>query len=204
MSDMNDRLLNNSLCKGSCSGSYQWAYISIVYLFFSPPVPFHSNVCWWQIEFRERVRTIGVLFDVSVARPLDVNMLPQKTRLQQHIVWPNMPSDRSVHHLSKSADSPAISLYQRSPPSRPSKIPLSAFILQDIDELVQAHATYRFVLLDEEEEKPRILVRISLPYLNCCSSTFGRYGCSNLTFKFHMLHLIINSYPGVHQYRLQK
>ncbi|KAF8524313.1 HECT-like ubiquitin-conjugating enzyme-binding-domain-containing protein [Hysterangium stoloniferum] len=45
-----------------------------------------------------------------------------------------------------------------SPSSEPLKIPLSAFILQDMDELVQAHATYRFVLLDEEEEKPRILI----------------------------------------------
>jgi hypothetical protein len=26
-------------------------------------------------------------------------------------------------------------------------------------ELVRAHATYRFVVLDEEEERPRILVR---------------------------------------------
>ena len=28
-------------------------------------------------------------------------------------------------------------------------------------ELVRAHATYRFVVLDEEEERPRILVRHS-------------------------------------------
>lgn len=27
-------------------------------------------------------------------------------------------------------------------------------------EHVQAHATYRFVLSDEEEEKPRLLVRV--------------------------------------------
>jgi len=39
------------------------------------------------------------------------------------------------------------------------KIPLTAFILQDMDEFVHAHATYRFVILDEEDEKPRILVR---------------------------------------------
>jgi len=43
--------------------------------------------------------------------------------------------------------------------SRPSRIPLSAFIVEDMAELARAHATYRFVVLDEEEELPRILVR---------------------------------------------
>ena len=38
------------------------------------------------------------------------------------------------------------------------KIPLSAFIVEDMAEFVQAHASYRFVIQDEEEEKPRILV----------------------------------------------
>lgn len=45
---------------------------------------------------------------------------------------------------------------------RPSRIPLSAFIVEDMAELARAHATYRFVVLDEEEERPRILVRASL------------------------------------------
>jgi ubiquitin-protein ligase E3 D len=43
--------------------------------------------------------------------------------------------------------------------SRPCRIPLSAFIVEDMTELARAHATYRFVILDEEEERPRILVR---------------------------------------------
>lgn len=41
-----------------------------------------------------------------------------------------------------------------------------------MDEFVQAHATYRFVLLDDEEEKPRILVRS--PYIP------GGQHCNNL------------------------
>jgi hypothetical protein len=41
---------------------------------------------------------------------------------------------------------------------RPWKVPLSAFIVADMIELVQAHATYRFVILDEEDELPRALV----------------------------------------------
>ena len=44
--------------------------------------------------------------------------------------------------------------------NRSLKIPLSAFIVEDMMEYVQAHASYRFVLRDEEEEKPRILVRL--------------------------------------------
>jgi ubiquitin-protein ligase E3 D len=44
-------------------------------------------------------------------------------------------------------------------------VPLSAFIVEDMNEFVQAHATYRFVILDEEEERPRILVRALHPKL---------------------------------------
>ncbi|EIW78318.1 hypothetical protein CONPUDRAFT_138644 [Coniophora puteana RWD-64-598 SS2] len=50
------------------------------------------------------------------------------------------------------------------------KVPLSAFVLEDMLEHVRAHATYRFVLFDEEEERPRMLVwlfkpRIRLSYM---------------------------------------
>ena len=45
-------------------------------------------------------------------------------------------------------------------PHRPIRIPLSAFIVEDMNELVRAHATYRFILCDEEDEKPRLLVRL--------------------------------------------
>lgn len=41
---------------------------------------------------------------------------------------------------------------------RPVKLPLSAFIVEDMQEFVQAHASYRFIVLDEEDERPRILV----------------------------------------------
>lgn len=50
-----------------------------------------------------------------------------------------------------------------SPVCRPLKIPLSAFIIEDMNEFVQAHATYRFVILDEEEERPRLLVWLFKP-----------------------------------------
>lgn len=47
--------------------------------------------------------------------------------------------------------------------TRPCRVPFSAFILEDMMELVRAHATYRFVVLDEEEERPRLLVS-NLPF----------------------------------------
>lgn len=42
--------------------------------------------------------------------------------------------------------------------AEPSRVPLTAFIAEDMNEFVHAHATYRFVIVDEEEERPRILV----------------------------------------------
>ncbi|KAF5379250.1 hypothetical protein D9615_005936 [Tricholomella constricta] len=41
--------------------------------------------------------------------------------------------------------------------SEPTKISFSALIVEDMTEFVRAHATYRFVILDEEDERPRIL-----------------------------------------------
>ncbi|KAL0577194.1 hypothetical protein V5O48_004792 [Marasmius crinis-equi] len=52
-----------------------------------------------------------------------------------------------------------------SPTAEPSRIPLSAFVVEDMTEFVQAHASYRFVLSDEEEERPRILVWLFKPSL---------------------------------------
>ena len=45
--------------------------------------------------------------------------------------------------------------------NRPTRVPFSAFVLEDMIELMRAHASYRFVVMDEEEEKPRLLVRFS-------------------------------------------
>ncbi|KAI0718753.1 HECT-like ubiquitin-conjugating enzyme-binding-domain-containing protein [Cerioporus squamosus] len=47
--------------------------------------------------------------------------------------------------------------------SEPSRLPLTAFIAEDMNEFVHAHATYRFVIFDEEEERPRILVWLFKP-----------------------------------------
>lgn len=39
--------------------------------------------------------------------------------------------------------------------------PLSAYIIADMLEVVQAHASYRFVIRDEEDENVRMLVRMT-------------------------------------------
>lgn len=55
------------------------------------------------------------------------------------------------------------------------QIPFSAFILEDMLELVRAHATYRFVILDEEEEKPRLLIWIFKPQIRLSYATTAQY-----------------------------
>jgi hypothetical protein len=46
-------------------------------------------------------------------------------------------------------------------------VPLATFVVEDMVELQQAHASYRFIILDEEEEKPRLLVRTSWNKSSC-------------------------------------
>jgi len=74
-------------------------------------------------------------------------------------------STRTVFRLLKFAIRP-VSLSSES-----WTIPLSAFIVEDMSEFVQAHATYRFVILDEEEECPRILVWLFKPRIRLAYTT---------------------------------
>jgi hypothetical protein len=57
---------------------------------------------------------------------------------------------------------------------RPSRIPLSAFIVEDMVEFVHAHASYRFVISDEEGERPRLLVSGAPAYLQVCLTYFAQ------------------------------
>jgi hypothetical protein len=76
-------------------------------------------------------------------------------RLVKYAIRPVSPSAEYVFHVNVGVLVPGLSVCTL----RPSRIPLSAFIVEDMAELARAHATYRFVILDEEEERPRILVR---------------------------------------------
>ncbi|TFK38156.1 HECT-like ubiquitin-conjugating enzyme-binding-domain-containing protein [Crucibulum laeve] len=55
--------------------------------------------------------------------------------------------------------------------AEPMKISLSAFIVQDMNEFVQAHASYRFVIRDEENELPRILIWLFKPNIRIAYTT---------------------------------
>ncbi|KAL5499110.1 hypothetical protein ACEPAH_1628 [Sanghuangporus vaninii] len=59
--------------------------------------------------------------------------------------------------------------------SEPVRVPLSAFILEDMMEFVRAHATYRFVILDEEEERPRLLIWLFKPHLRLSYATTAQF-----------------------------
>ncbi|KAF5334625.1 hypothetical protein D9611_012014 [Ephemerocybe angulata] len=56
-------------------------------------------------------------------------------------------------------------------PSDSLKIPLSAFIVEDMMEYVHAHASYRFVIQDEEDEKARILIWLFKPKIRLSYTT---------------------------------
>jgi len=51
------------------------------------------------------------------------------------------------------------------------QIPVSAFVVEDMTEFVQAHASYRFVICDEEQEKPRILIWLFKPRMRLAYTT---------------------------------
>ncbi|KAF8146961.1 HECT-like ubiquitin-conjugating enzyme-binding-domain-containing protein [Mycena galopus ATCC 62051] len=57
----------------------------------------------------------------------------------------------------------------------PVKLPLSAFIVEDMTEFVEAHASYRFIILDEEDERARILVWLFKPHMRLAYTTQTQY-----------------------------
>jgi len=62
-----------------------------------------------------------------------------------------------------------------SPTAEPLKVPLSAFIVEDMAEFVHAHATYRFVIFDEEDERPRLLIWLFKPSIRLAYATPTQY-----------------------------
>ncbi|KAF7318784.1 hypothetical protein HMN09_00390700 [Mycena chlorophos] len=98
--------------------------------------------------------------------------------------------------------------------TEPSKLPLSAFIVEDMVEYVEAHASYRFIILDEEEERARILIWLFKPNMRLAYSTQTQYALprsasirtAKVLFKLlgpseatTDLQSILNTYPGFPQ-----
>ena len=74
---------------------------------------------------------------------------------------------------------------------RPLRIPMSAYVVEDMVELSQAHATYRFIVCDEEEEKPRLLVSPALVDL-CVTDARSSF---SFTFPLPILTLVHSASP---------
>ncbi|KAI0064260.1 hypothetical protein BV25DRAFT_299244 [Artomyces pyxidatus] len=88
-------------------------------------------------------------------------------RCQDHV---NAAGEKTaVYRLVKYAIRPV------SPSTEPSRIPLSAFIVEDMVELARAHATYRFVIMDEEEERPRLLIWLFKPSMRLSYNAQSHY-----------------------------
>jgi len=98
--------------------------------------------------------------------------------------------------------------------TEPAKLPLSAFIVEDMNEFVEAHASYRFVILDEEEERARILIWLFKPNMRLAYTTQTQYALprsasirtAKVLYKLlgpseatTDLKSILNTYPGFPQ-----
>ncbi|KAJ3528770.1 hypothetical protein NMY22_g9273 [Coprinellus aureogranulatus] len=79
---------------------------------------------------------------------------------------PDEPTSSTCYRILKYAIRPVTPN-----PSDSLRIPLSAFIVEDMMEYVHAHASYRFVLRDEEDEKPRILIWLFKPKMRLAYTT---------------------------------
>ncbi|KAJ4490215.1 HECT-like ubiquitin-conjugating enzyme-binding-domain-containing protein [Lentinula aciculospora] len=88
-------------------------------------------------------------------------------RCQEH--FSSDPSKVTAFKILKYAVRPV------SASSEPIRIPLSAFIVEDMVEFVHAHASHRFVISDEEDERPRILIWLFKPSLQLAYATLKRY-----------------------------
>ncbi|KAJ7754562.1 HECT-like ubiquitin-conjugating enzyme-binding-domain-containing protein [Mycena metata] len=98
--------------------------------------------------------------------------------------------------------------------TEPSRLPLSAFIVEDMTEFVEAHASYRFIILDEEDERPRILIWLFKPSMRIAYTTQTQYSMprsasihtAKVLYKLlgpseamGDLQSILNTYPGFPQ-----
>ncbi|KAI0090432.1 HECT-like ubiquitin-conjugating enzyme-binding-domain-containing protein [Irpex rosettiformis] len=113
-----------------------------------------------------------------------------------------------VYRLAKYAFRPV------SPTSEPSRVPLSAFIVEDMNEYVHAHATYRFIIMDEEQERPRILAWLFKPNMRIAYAVpnpyvipkNGSFRVAKVLFKIvgpamgsEDLQTLLNKHPGFPQ-----
>ncbi|OCH86338.1 hypothetical protein OBBRIDRAFT_738197 [Obba rivulosa] len=145
----------------------------------------HSNEGFWPAEGQALVGGSYILVDEAVMVSSNLGYVTRD--VDRTVKWrrvlcicgaavgrcqkrrPQGKSENTVYRLSKYA------VRHVSPNAEPLKIPLSAFIAEDMQEFVQAHATYRFIIFDEEEERPRILIWLFKPSMRIAYATPTQY-----------------------------
>ncbi|KJA15603.1 hypothetical protein HYPSUDRAFT_48240 [Hypholoma sublateritium FD-334 SS-4] len=139
----------------------------------------HSKAGFWPAEGLALVGGSYILFDETAMNTNNLHVAPDSRhddnwRLTRCLCGAIVGRCREravndgntiVHRILKYAVRP-VSLT-----ADPLRIPLSAFIVEDMMEFVQAHASYRFVVQDEEEEKPRILIWLFKPRIHLSYTT---------------------------------
>ncbi|KAF9038366.1 hypothetical protein BDZ89DRAFT_1061342 [Hymenopellis radicata] len=108
-----------------------------------------------------------ILFDESAVSKTNIHSTATSKRADDWHPIQESPSSAErkpmVYRMLKYAIRPA------------NQTPLSAFVIEDMTEFVQAHASYRFVVLDEEDERPRILMWLFKPSIPLAYATRSHY-----------------------------
>ncbi|KAL6306328.1 HECT-like ubiquitin-conjugating enzyme-binding-domain-containing protein [Sparassis latifolia] len=184
----------------------------------------HSNEGFWPTKGLAFVGGSYILFDESAV--VKSNFWPSSQETKSTDDWQRVHCicgaviGRCQDHQPK--DAPCSIVYRlakyavrpTNPAAEPARVPLSAFIAEDMNEFVQAHATYRFVILDEEDERPRILMWLFKPNMRLAYITPAQYvipksgsiHAAKVLYKvlkpsiaFSDLPALTNKYPGFPQ-----
>jgi len=194
-----DQKLNEHVMKHGKGGFWPEAGQALVggsYILFEEGLMVKSNICPADATKRgEDWRLVRCLCGAVVGR------------CQEHQAGSGT-CDATVFRMLKYAIRPV------SASTEPSKLPLSAFIVEDMTEFVEAHASYRFIILDEEDERARILVWLFKPNMRLAYTTQTQYSMprsasirtAKVLYKLlgpseatADLKSILNTYPGFPQ-----
>jgi len=186
----------------------------------------HSTQGFWPTEGHALVGGSYILFEqsaMSVHNLHSVDPVDDTKRgddwVRVRCICGSLVGRRREHHPVGGAPYMAYRLAKYairplSPSQEPPRIPLSAFVAEDMNEFVHAHATYRFVILDEEEERPRLLIWLFKPSMRMAYATPKEYvmpknamihaakvlfNILGPTAAYSDLQSVLNKYPGFPQ-----
>ncbi|KAG7448532.1 uncharacterized protein BT62DRAFT_964947 [Guyanagaster necrorhizus] len=171
------------------------------------------------ILFEESAMSKTNLYAADTAKIADVRLLQRRDDWQPVRCLCGAVVGRCQEHRTNSKSSLVYRMLKYairpvSPTTEPIKLPLSAFIVEDMKEFVQAHASYRFLVLDEEDERPRILMWLFKPSIQLAYAIRSQYAlpktasiqAAKVLFKLlgpseesSNLKSILDKYPGFPQ-----